>query len=103
MTKESEPLESRLKQHLPGGNFGAIPPQRSKAMGAVKQKGNKTTERRLRAALARAGISGWIMHPPQVIGTPDFFFPHVRLAVFVDGCFWHGCSCCAHAFKTRSA
>ena len=22
---------------------------------------------------------------------PDFVFPKLRLAVFVDGCFWHGC------------
>ena len=22
---------------------------------------------------------------------PDFVFPRQRLAVFVDGCFWHGC------------
>jgi DNA mismatch endonuclease (patch repair protein) len=24
-------------------------------------------------------------------GRPDFVFPADRLAVFVDGCFWHGC------------
>jgi DNA mismatch endonuclease (patch repair protein) len=24
-------------------------------------------------------------------GTPDFAFPKNRVAVFVDGCFWHGC------------
>jgi DNA mismatch endonuclease (patch repair protein) len=38
-----------------------------------------------------------------VPGKPDFFFPASHLAVFVDGCFWHGCVRCAHPFKTRSS
>jgi len=24
-------------------------------------------------------------------GKPDFIFRKLRLAIFVDGCFWHGC------------
>jgi len=36
-------------------------------------------------------------------GTPDFFFPKQNLALFVDGCFWHGCSRCGQrAPKTRA-
>ncbi|MEW6301828.1 MAG: hypothetical protein AB1705_00040 [Verrucomicrobiota bacterium] len=31
---------------------------------------------------------------------PDFVFPKLRVAVFVDGCFWHGCP--LHATKPRS-
>jgi DNA mismatch endonuclease (patch repair protein) len=26
-----------------------------------------------------------------VFGKPDFIFPKLKLAIFVDGCFWHGC------------
>ena len=26
-----------------------------------------------------------------MLGRPDFVFPVRRVAVFVDGCFWHGC------------
>ena len=26
-----------------------------------------------------------------MFGKPDFVFPKARVAVFVDGCFWHGC------------
>jgi DNA mismatch endonuclease (patch repair protein) len=29
-----------------------------------------------------------------VDGTPDFAWPGLRIAVFVDGCFWHGCTRC---------
>ncbi len=71
-------------------------------MAAVKGKGNKTTERSLRLALVRAGIRGWTMHPPDISGKPDFYFAVNRLAVFVDGCFWHGCGKCGHIPKTNS-
>ena len=38
----------------------------------------------------------WKVHPRGVVGKPDFLFPEQRLAVFVDGCFWHGCPKCGH-------
>jgi DNA mismatch endonuclease (patch repair protein) len=41
----------------------------------------------------RSGISGWRRHYP-VAGKPDFVFLNARLAIFVDGCFWHGCPRC---------
>ena len=31
------------------------------------------------------------------MGNPDFYFPNLRLAIFVDGCFWHGCKRCFRA------
>jgi DNA mismatch endonuclease, patch repair protein len=30
------------------------------------------------------------LHPPEVLGHPDLIFPKQRLAIFVDGDFWHG-------------
>ena len=36
-------------------------------------------------------------------GCPDFVFVERRLAVFVDGCFWHGCPRCGHYPRTRGA
>lgn len=52
--------------------------------------------------LVRAGISGWELHPKTIRGRPDFYFPQEHLAVFVDGCFWHGCAKCGHTPLTRS-
>jgi DNA mismatch endonuclease (patch repair protein) len=72
-------------------------------MGAVRGKGNATTELRLKMALVRGGVSGWICHPKQIPGKPDFYFVSARLAVFVDGCFWHGCMKCGHIPKTNQA
>jgi DNA mismatch endonuclease (patch repair protein) len=33
---------------------------------------------------------GWRRDWP-VFGKPDFVFPKIKLAIFVDGCFWHQC------------
>jgi DNA mismatch endonuclease (patch repair protein) len=96
-------MERLLKRQLPGGVFFGVTPQRSLTMGKIKSKGNRTTEQSFRLALVRAGIQGWVLHPKQVFGTPDFYFPTKKVAIFVDGCFWHGCPKCGHIPRTRSA
>jgi DNA mismatch endonuclease (patch repair protein) len=35
------------------------------------------------------------------MGNPDFAFPESRLAVFIDGCFWHGCGACYREPKSN--
>jgi len=64
--------------------------KRSQVMAAVRSAGNRATELRLAAILRAHGITGWRRHQP-LPGKPDFVFRRRRLAVFVDGCFWHGC------------
>jgi DNA mismatch endonuclease (patch repair protein) len=67
------------------------PHVRSRIMSAVKNKGNKSTESAVRYRLVRAGISGWRVNARDLPGSPDFAFDNLRLAVYVDGCFWHDC------------
>jgi len=67
--------------------------QRSRNMSRIKSKGNKTTEYAFIRLLREAGISGWRRHL-ALPGKPDFVFRSQRLAVFCDGCFWHGCPRC---------
>jgi DNA mismatch endonuclease (patch repair protein) len=64
--------------------------QRSALMAKVKGAGNASTELRLVAVFRAHGITGW-RRRWLLDGKPDFVFPKLRLAVFVDGCFWHGC------------
>jgi DNA mismatch endonuclease, patch repair protein len=59
-------------------------------MAAIRSRGNKDTELKLAATLRAAGIKGWRRHQ-NLPGRPDFAFRRERLAIFVDGCFWHGC------------
>ena len=59
-------------------------------MSRIPGKGNKDTELRLIQLLRNNRIVGWRRNWP-VFGKPDFVFPRKRVAVFVDGCFWHCC------------
>lgn len=52
-------------------------------------------ERVLRSALHRRGLRFRVDLPIALLGRrpvrPDIVFTRSRLAIFVDGCFWHGC------------
>ena len=60
-------------------------------MSAVRSTGNKATEVVLARMLRQHGISGW-RRTVRLPGNPDFVFRNQRTAIFVDGCFWHGCA-----------
>jgi DNA mismatch endonuclease (patch repair protein) len=87
--------------------------KRSEVMSRIRSRGNKDTELALAKLLRRHKITGWRRHiqistsprpSPQrgegVRVRPDFVFSRVRLAIFVDGCFWHGCP--KHATKPKN-
>jgi DNA mismatch endonuclease (patch repair protein) len=61
-------------------------------MRTVRSKGNKSTELRLIKLLKENNVVGWRRNY-LVKGHPDFVFLNKRLAIFVDGCFWHGHDC----------
>ena len=65
---------------------------RSKIMAAVRSRGNTTTEIPLGKLLWASGLRGYRKQWP-IAGKPDFAWPKRKIAVFVDGCFWHGCTC----------
>jgi DNA mismatch endonuclease, patch repair protein len=65
------------------------PKKRSWIMAQVKSSGNKSTEVMLCNLLKQKRITGWRRNYP-VFGKPDFAFPKQKVAIFVDGCFWHG-------------
>ena len=67
--------------------------KRSALMATIRSRGNKDTELALAKLMRRHGITGWRRNQ-RVFGKPDFVFRRARLAVFVDGCFWHGCPRC---------
>jgi len=82
-------MNSKLvKRHDP-----LTPEQRSAQMAKVRARKNRSTEMRVAAYLIRYGFRGWKRHV-ALPGRPDFCFVRNRLAVFVDGCFWHGCRVC---------
>lgn len=66
--------------------------KRSEIMSKVRSKKNKSTELKLIQIFKENNIHGWRRNY-NVKGHPDFVFLEKRIAVFVDGCFWHGHDC----------
>ena len=62
--------------------------QRRLCMSRIRGR-NTGPELRLRKALWSHGLRYRVKN--RLPGKPDFVFPGIKLAVFVDGCFWHGC------------
>lgn len=75
-----------------------MPLSRSEQMARIRAR-NTSPELRLRRALWRAGLR-YRLHHPTPHGRPDVVFPARKVAVFVDGCFWHGCP--VHYVRPRS-
>jgi DNA mismatch endonuclease, patch repair protein len=92
--------------------------KRSAVMARVRSRGNRSTETVVASLFRRHGFAGWRRHfevrvkkvggqraplaataaaggseltPRRFRVRPDFVFPKLRVAVFVDGCFWHAC------------
>lgn len=76
--------------------------KRSEVMSRIRGAGNKDTELRLIQIFRAARIKGW-WRGSKLIGKPDFVFPKLKTAVFVDGCFWHGCPKHGTSPKNRAA
>jgi DNA mismatch endonuclease, patch repair protein len=99
--------------------------KRSEVMSRIRSRGNKDTELALAKLLRRHRITGWRRQTTLVVRSSrreeahysirksvrassprllrvkvDFVFRPVRLALFVDGCFWHGCP--RHATKPKN-
>jgi DNA mismatch endonuclease (patch repair protein) len=67
--------------------------KRSAVMARIRGRNNEGTELALARLFRVHRITGWRRHT-AIFGRPDFAFRRQRLAVFVDGCFWHGCPQC---------
>jgi len=70
-------------------------------MSMIRAKNTKP-EISLRKAMAQTGICGYRLHY-KLPGKPDIVFPSRKIAIFVDGCFWHKCPKCFIMPQTRKS
>lgn len=73
---------------MSGARKNLRPLNKSEQMARVRSCNTKPEETLRKALWARG--ARYRIHA-RLPGTPDLAFPGVRVAVFVDGCFWHGC------------
>ena len=74
--------------------------ERSKMMSAIRSQNNRSTEMAFLEVLGQSKLRGW-RRQYKVFGKPDFAFPEGRVAVFLDGCFWHCCPKCSTKPKSN--
>lgn len=94
MAKKISPPILREKMPLRLG-----PPPKASSVSVIKvMKANKAKntkpEVRLRKALWAHNIRGYRLNWKKVPGSPDIVFPKRKIAIFVNGCFWHRCPTC---------
>jgi DNA mismatch endonuclease (patch repair protein) len=65
------------------------PAERSRIMSRIRSNGNSSTELRFLRLMRRYGIAGR-RRRSKLPGRPDFLFTRRKVAVFIDGDFWHG-------------
>jgi len=97
--RSTAPLERRVAEH--DGNRQPPPMglTRSQVMSRIRGRDTEP-ERVVRRLLWHRGLR-YRLHSKTTAGRPDLVFPGPRVAVFVDGCFWHGCP--AHYVRPRSS
>jgi len=76
--------------------------RRSANMSRIRSRDTRA-EMALRRALWRSGLRGYRVHPKAIPGKPDIAYTAKRVAVFVDGCFWHSCPECFVAPTSNTA
>lgn len=76
----------------------AAPPKASSISVSKSMKSNKAKDTKpellLRKALWRYGVNGYRLNWKKAPGRPDICFPGTKIAIFVNGCFWHRCPKC---------
>lgn len=75
--------------------------KRSKVMASIRGKDTKP-EITIRKLLWKEGVR-YRIHNKSIYGAPDISIKKDRIAVFIDGCFWHGCRRCYKEPTTNTA
>jgi DNA mismatch endonuclease, patch repair protein len=74
-----------------------------RAVMRANRKTNSGPELKLRSAIHRLGLRFRpVSRPPGLSIVVDILFPRSKVAVFVDGCYWHGCPSHGTSPKTNS-
>lgn len=75
--------------------------QRSYNMSRIRSRDTQP-EFVLRKAVSEVGFRGYRLHY-KLTGKPDIVFPGRKIAIFIDGCFWHKCPGCFTRPETNKA
>ena len=66
---------------------------RSRIMSKIRATNTKP-EIKIRKILYKSGHKGYRLNYKKAPGKPDICYVGKKVAIFIDGCFWHGCPKC---------
>ncbi len=107
-----KPGKKRKKDLLDGidtSDLSAAETELVRRRAAIKKsmKGNKRADTKpemlVRQRLRAAGLTGYRLQWKKAPGRPDIAFPGRKIAIFVNGCFWHRCPHCHPSTPKRNA
>jgi DNA mismatch endonuclease (patch repair protein) len=82
------------------------PPKASSEAIKRSMQGNRSKgtvpELLLTSMIRGAGIRGYRKNDKRFPGKPDIYLPSIRLAIFLNGCFWHRCPYCKPAIPSAN-
>lgn len=106
-----KPGKKRKKDLLDGidtSDLSAAETELVRRRAAIKKsmKGNKRADTKpemlVRQRLRAAGLTGYRLQWKKAPGRPDIAFPGRKIAIFVNGCFWHRCPHCHPSTPKRN-
>ncbi|MDQ3101546.1 MAG: very short patch repair endonuclease [Bacteroidota bacterium] len=86
-----------IRSYIRDGRAPIPKDERTSALMSRIRGKNTGPEKNLRNSLREAGITGYRLHYKKAPGRPDIAFVGRKIAIFVHGCFWHGCPYCRPA------
>jgi DNA mismatch endonuclease (patch repair protein) len=93
MADEGKPTDIKRKYVRDGRAPIPVKEATSRVMSANKGIDTRP-ELVLRKAIYKEGLRGYRLHWKKAPGRPDIAFPRKKVAIFVNGCFWHRCPYC---------
>ncbi len=91
------------RTYLRDGRAPVPKDERTSAQMSRIRGSNTAPERAMRALLTAEGIRGYRLNHTTTPGRPDITFVARKVAVFVHGCFWHGCPLCTPRTPTSNS
>lgn len=73
----------------------------SRVMSANKAK-NTSPELVVRKKLCEDGMRGYRLHMKNLPGRPDIAYTKKKIAIFINGCFWHRCPYCNYSLPKHN-
>lgn len=97
-----EPEEPRVRDVSATTEYVAtVDPVTTKVMKANKRRDTKP-ELLVRRMLRELGHPGYRLDWKKAPGHPDIAYPGRKIAIFINGCFWHHCPTCNFALPKKN-